>query len=128
MRSRKISVAGSFLTLLQLWIAANGVWAEEAKPVPLEIKVSSAESGQPVDNASVYVKFKEGRWYWKDKRREWHAKTNREGLVRFPAVPQGKALIQVVAEGWKTFGEYYDITEAHKKVIEIKLQRPRRWY
>ena len=128
MRSRKLSVAASFVIFLQLWFGASSLCAEEAKPVPLEIKVISAEGGESIDNASVYVKFKEGRWYWKDKKREWHAKTNREGLVRFPAVPQGKVLIQVVAEGWKTFGKYYDVSEAHKKVIEIKLKRPRRWY
>lgn len=105
------------------------MWAEEAKPVALEIKVIAAEGGEPIDNASVYVKFKEGRWYWKDKRREWHAKTNREGLVQFPAVPPGKLLIQVVATGWKTFGEYYEVGETtEKKVIEIKMKRPRRWY
>ncbi len=128
MRNWKITAAVSLVSLLPLWAGASGLCAQEPKLLPLEIKVISGEGGEPIDNASVYVKFKEGRWYWKDKRREWHAKTNREGVVRFPAVPPGKLLIQVLAEGWKTFGEYYQVSETEKKVIEIKLKRPRRWY
>jgi len=39
----------------------------------------------------------------------------------------GRALVQVIAEGWKTFGRWYDITET-KQVIKIHLERPPKWY
>jgi hypothetical protein len=36
-------------------------------------------------------------------------------------------LIQVVADGWKTYGRWYDITEA-KQTIKVHLEKPPRWY
>ena len=37
-----------------------------------------------------------------------------------PDAPLGRVLIQIVAEGWKTYGKWYDITEA-KEPIKIHL-------
>ncbi|MFQ5926366.1 MAG: hypothetical protein ACE5MH_02910 [Terriglobia bacterium] len=112
--------------------AALPVTAGDDERVPLVVKVVAAADEKPIGNASVYVGFKEGRFILWDKKRRWHVKTNREGLARLPGVDPGKVLIQVVAEGWKTFGKYYEIGEKQKgkreQIIKIKLQRPRRWY
>lgn len=118
--------------LVFFWIAgaARGA-AVDAELVALDVKVTAATEEKVIGNASVYVSFKEGRWLLKDKKRAWHAKTNGQGLARFPGIPPGKVLIQVVAEGWKTFGKYYDLgkePEQKREVVEIKLERPRRWY
>lgn len=99
----------------------------EKDRVRLEIKITAEETDKPIANASVYVKFKEKRFLWKDKKREWHVKTNPEGKAVFPAVPEGNALVQIVAEGWKTYGEFHDL-KGPKQTLEIKLKRPKRWY
>lgn len=99
--------------------------------VPLEVKVMAAADSKPIGAASVYVEFKEKRKLLKDKERKWHSKTNAEGLARFPGIPPGKVLIQVVAEGWKPFGHYYEIGEQlteERQVVEVRLEKPRRWY
>jgi hypothetical protein len=33
----------------------------------------------------------------------------------------------VIAEGWKTYGEYYDINQT-EQTINIALVRPPKWY
>jgi len=93
----------------------------------LTIQVTGGENNVPVENASVYVKFVRERKLAKDKRYELNVKTNREGLTHVPDAPMGKVLIQVIAEGWKTFGRWYEITEA-QQTIQIHLEKPARWY
>jgi hypothetical protein len=63
----------------------------------------------------------------KDKLAELSFKTNEDGTVKVPAVPQGKILIQVIAKGWHTFGKWYDIDKA-QDTIAIKLEAPPHWY
>jgi len=91
------------------------------------IEVSGGEKEAPVENASVYIKYVEERKIRKDKKVELNVKTNREGTAHVPAAPMGRVLIQVVADGWKTYGRWYDITDA-KQVIKVHLEKPPRWY
>jgi len=91
------------------------------------IEVTGGESETPVENASVYVKYIQERKIRKDKKLELNVKTNREGTAHVPDAPLGRALIQVVAEGWKPYGRWYDITEA-KQTIKVHLERPPKWY
>ena len=93
----------------------------------LRIEVTGGENSQPVENASVYVKFVEARKLRKDKKYEMNVKTNREGIALVPDAPQGRVLIQVIAGGWKTFGRWYDLDEP-QSTIKIHLEKPTRWY
>jgi hypothetical protein len=93
----------------------------------ITIEVSGGEDATPVENASIYIKYIEERKVKKDKKTELNVKTNREGAAHVPEAPMGRVLVQVVAEGWKTFGRWYDINEA-KQTIKIHLDKPPRWY
>jgi hypothetical protein len=92
----------------------------------LRIEVTGGDSDKPVENASVYLKTVEQHTI-KDKKTEVNVKTNQSGIAHIPEAPHGRVLIQVVAEGWKTYGHWYDITEA-KQTIKIHLDRPPKWY
>lgn len=93
----------------------------------LKIFVTNPED-KPVGNASVYVRFNQpGGFLHKDKLAELSFKTNEDGTVKVPAVPQGKILIQVIAKGLHTFGKWYDIETDHD-TIAIKLEAATRWY
>jgi len=95
--------------------------------VHLTIVVTSAEDKKPVDSASVYVKYVQGRLLGKDKKIEMNLKTNLSGVVHVPEIPRGRLLVQVIAPGWKTFGEYYEVSQA-EQTINIELARPPKWY
>jgi hypothetical protein len=98
-----------------------------AKDSRLTIVVTGGDDKKPVDSASVYVKFVEEHKHGRDKKIEMNLKTNLSGVCHVPILPPGRFLIQVIAEGWKTFGEYYDISETDQ-TIHVQLVRPPKWY
>ncbi len=88
------------------------------------------DSGKPVDRASVIVRFVEGRSYIKLGRKirnTYELRTNEEGMASIPEIPQGKILIQIIAKGYQTFGQTFDISE-DEKMVEIKLKPPQPQY
>jgi hypothetical protein len=92
--------------------------------------VVTNQAGKPVDNASVIIKFVQGRSKVKfgaKDRKEWDMKTNQEGMVKVPSIPQGKILIQIIAKNYQTFGETFDIAQ-EDRTIEIKLNPPQAQY
>lgn len=93
----------------------------------LRIEVSGGEKNVAVENASVYLKYTEEKKLGKDKKYELNVKTNRAGVAHIPDPPMGRVLIQIVAEGWKTYGKYYELSDAGE-VIKIHLDRPPKWY
>jgi hypothetical protein len=106
---------------------AQGESDSTPKDVRLTIVVTGGDEKIPVDSASVYVRFVEERAIRKDKKIEMNLKTNMSGVCHVPPIPTGKFLIQVIAPGWKTFGEYYDVEQA-EQTINIALVRPPKWY
>jgi hypothetical protein len=93
----------------------------------ITIEVTGGDKSTPVENASVYIKYVEERKIKSNKTVELNVKTNREGTAHVPDAPVGRALVQVVADGWKTYGRWYDVTDA-KQTIKIHLDRPPKWY
>jgi hypothetical protein len=98
-----------------------------AEPARLTIEVTGGDSAVPVENASVYVKYVEEHVIRKDKKLELNVKTNREGVAHVAEAPLGRALIQIIADGWKPYGRWYDISDP-KQVIKIRLERPPKYY
>jgi hypothetical protein len=102
--------------------------SSEPATVKLKIEVVSGSDGKPIGNASVYVRYNEsGGFLHKDKLAELNFKTNQDGSVKVPEIPQGKILIQVIAKGWHTYGKWYDI-DTDEQTIQIKLDPPPHWY
>lgn len=98
-----------------------------SKDSRLTIVVTGGEEKKPIDSASVYIRYVEEHKHGRDKKIEMNLKTNQSGVCHVPVLPPGKFLVQVIAEGWKTYGEYYDISEADQ-TINITLVRPPKWY
>jgi hypothetical protein len=105
--------------------ASSGSKASQANRIRIE--VVGGDTDTPVENASVYLKYVEERKLRKDKKIQLNVKTNREGVAHIPDAPLGKVLVQVIAEGWKTYGKWIEITEP-RQIIKIKLEKPPRWY
>ena len=105
--------------------------AEDEDDDTTSIKVAvTTKGGNPIDRASVIVRFIEGRSvakFGKKIRTSWEMRTNQEGTAKIPTIPQGKIMIQVIAKGYQTFGETFEVNEP-EKTIEIKLNRPQAQY
>jgi 5-hydroxyisourate hydrolase-like protein (transthyretin family) len=99
--------------------------AENAR---LTVEVLSADSGKPVERASVIVKFRHGLGVnMKKIQTQWETKTSEAGLVKLPSMPQGEVSIQVIAKGFQTHGGIYQLTEP-EQTISIKVNRPQKQY
>ncbi len=95
----------------------------------LQVKVTNLE-GKPIDRASVVVKFVKGRSTVKLGKKmwtHWESRTNQDGMVKLPEMPQGKILIQVIAKNYQTFGDTFDVNE-DQKTVEVKLNPPQAQY
>jgi hypothetical protein len=92
----------------------------------LTIEVTGGDANKPVENASVYIKTLDQRLI-KDKKTEINVKTNQGGIAHIPVSPTGRVLIQVIADGWKTYGHWHDITD-QEQTIKVHLDRPPKWY
>ena len=110
-------------------LAAAVAARADAPMTQLSIEVKT-QSGRPIDRASVIVRFMEGRSIaklGKHVRTTFELRTNQEGEVRVPAIPQGKIRIQVIAKGYQTFGKIFEVEE-EEKTIPITLNPPQQQY
>ena len=83
-------------------------------------------SGKPIDRASVVVNFVEGRSIVKLGKKittHWEVRTNQEGVAKVPALPEGKVRVQVIAKGYQTFGQTFEVS-GPDKTLTIKLNPP----
>jgi len=87
----------------------------------LNMLVVRETNGKPVKNAEVVVHLvdKQGRI----KQEAMELKTHDDGKADAAGIPFGKVRVQVIARGYRTFGEDYDVTQP-KMDITIKLQKP----
>lgn len=112
--------------LVTVFLAALPMLADDS--TKLEIRVST-ESGKPIENASVVIKFKGGAKIKPNPkfRKEWDVKTSQEGLVKLPSIQKGAILIQIRADNYQTFGQVFEVQE-DERVLEIKLKPPQPQY
>jgi hypothetical protein len=108
---------------------SSSVPKKDQGPAPtnkITIEVTGGDNNKPVENASVYVKTVEEHLI-KDKKFEVNVKTNQGGVAHVVDSPRGRVLVQVVADGWKPYGHWYEITDP-KQTIKIHLEKPPKWY
>jgi hypothetical protein len=98
-----------------------------ADPPMTRLRIEVRSPGdKPVDRASVVVRFVEGRSIIKLGKKiktNWELRTSQDGIAKIPPIPQGKILVQVIAKGYQTYGQTYEVNE-EEKTIEIKLNPP----
>ncbi len=110
------------LAILALLLSASLFGGDKAR---IQVVVKNLD-GKPVDRASVIIRFVQGRSVVKLGKKNitsWETRTNQEGLAKVPEMPQGTVLIQVIAKGYQTFGQKFEVDE-DDKTIEIKLNPP----
>ncbi len=96
----------------------------------ITIHVAAATSGKPIERASVVIRLEKGRSparLYKKMVTNWETRTNQEGDVTLPAIPQGRIRVQVIAKGFQTYGDFSEV-DADTKTIDIKLNPPQPQY
>jgi hypothetical protein len=83
------------------------------------------DSGKPVRNAAV-VLHPVGKG-GKQMRTGFELKTDAEGKTHFDGVPYGPLRIQVIAPGFQTFGDDFQIGHPSQE-ITVRLKRPQGQY
>jgi hypothetical protein len=109
-----------FVIVAVLAILSLGA-AGEDKASELKFLVVKDYNGKPVRNASVILHpvRKDG----KQDRGGFQLKTDQDGKTSFDGVPYGKLRVQVLARGFQTFGQDFEINEPTTE-ITVKLKRP----
>ncbi|MCX6622754.1 MAG: carboxypeptidase-like regulatory domain-containing protein [Acidobacteria bacterium] len=101
----------------------------ESPMTRIKVEVLSLDD-KPVDRAAVVVRFVEGRSVVKLGKRiitKWELRTNQDGVAKIPRMPQGKIRVQVIAKGYQTFGQDFDVNEEEKTLV-LKLNPPQPQY
>jgi len=111
-----VVVAGGLLAL--------AAWGEEPT-ASLSFLVIRDYNSKPIRNASVVLHPVNDKG--KQSRGGFELKTDDDGKTSFDGVPYGKLRVQVLAHGFQTFGDDYDIQKPNVE-ITIKLKRPQGQY
>lgn len=113
---------GTALAVLALASAAFPQKDKEDEPTSwLNFVVVKDDNGKPVRNAAVIMhpvttNGKQGKG-------GMELKTNADGKTDFDGIPYGKLRVQVLAQGFQTYGEDFDVAQP-KMQFTIKLKRP----
>ena len=90
----------------------------------IKVTVLRSTNGKPIPNAAVVFHPMEGD---KDKG-ALELKSNEDGNVTIDVIPIGDTVrLQVIADGWKTFGDDYKIDTDSKEIV-VKMKRPSEQY
>jgi hypothetical protein len=90
----------------------------------IKVTVLRSTNGKPIPNAAVVFHPMEGE---RDKG-ALELKSNEDGIVTIDVIPIGDMVrLQVIAQGWKTFGDDYKIDTDNKEIV-VKMKRPGEQY
>ena len=93
----------------------------EQKTAAINMTVIRNSSGKPVKNAEVVIHLFD--IHGKQKSEGLELKTHEDGKAEATGIPYGKVRIQVIAPGFRTYGEDFSIDQPNHE-ITIKLQKP----
>jgi Carboxypeptidase regulatory-like domain len=116
--------------LLGMFATTGVAWGQKDKDDEgqtswVYFSVVKDDNGKPVRNAAVILHAVNPKG--QQERGDLELKTDPEGKTNFDGVPYGKLRVQVLAHGFQTFGEDYDVDKS-KTEITIKLKRPQGQY
>ena len=119
---KKILATGVALAMLALVSGAVGQKDKDDDLTSwLHFVVVKEDNGKPVRNAAVIMHPVSS--HGKQGKGGMELKTDAEGKSEFNGIPYGKLRVQVLAQGFQTYGEDFDIDKPNME-FTIKLKRP----
>ncbi len=125
---KKIVVTGAMVVLAALALSGAALGQTDVDNEPTcfaHFLVIKDDNGKPVRNAAVILHSVNAKG--KQERGDMELKTDPEGKTGFDGIPYGMLRVQVLANGFQTYGEDYDIEKPNTD-ITIKLKRPQGQY
>src|SRR5258708_4739496 len=122
---RKVTAVGVLLAALIVVTSAGAQRDVDEPTAVLNFLVLKQDNGKPVRNAAVIMHPVNPRG--KQGRGGLELKTDAEGKTSFDGIPYGKLRVQVLASGFQTFGEDYEVNQG-KMEFTVKLKRPQGQY
>ena len=116
---RFVAILAFAAAMVVLGVAAGQKYSD------LKFNVVRNSNGKPVRNASVVLHQvdKDGN----QSKGGLQLKTDAEGDAGYNSAPYGKLRIQVIAPGFQTYGEDFEINQPTHEIV-IKLRRPQEQY
>ena len=119
-------LAGLLLTMLLTLVGGAAAQKDPDEPTALlSFVVVKEDNGKPVRNAAV-IMHPVGA-HGKQGHGGMELKTDAEGKSSFDGIPYGSLRVQVLASGFQTYGEDFEVNEP-KMDFTIKLKRPHGQY
>ena len=119
---RKSVVFAAMAVVLVVRAVGFGWAQDDAGPTAaLRVVVVREADGKPVKNAQVVLHLVNRKG--KALKGEMELKTDTDGHASADAIPYGSIQLQVLAKGFQTFGEDYEVKQAELE-ITVKLKRP----
>ncbi len=117
-----VSVVSALMIVLGVGMIGSAVAQDDDGPMSdLRFVVVRDYNGKPVRNAAVVLHPVNRKG--KQSRGGLELKTDGEGRANIDGIPYGPLRVQVLAQGFQTFGEDYKIDRAETE-ITVKLKRP----
>src|SRR6266849_2236702 len=122
----RIAVRLLAISLVVLAVTATATAKKKAEPLAsINVLVLRDENGKPIRDAAVVLHPVDD--HGKQERGGLELKTDPDGKTSYEGVPYGKLRIQVLAHGFQTYGDDYDVNEPNMD-ITVKMKRPARQY
>src|SRR6266404_9991769 len=121
MRKRFLIVTAVVVVLGAGMVGLAGAQDDDVPMSDLRFVVVRDYNGKPVRNAAVVLHPVNRKG--KQERGGVELKTDGEGRTNIDGIPYGPLRVQVLAPGFQTFGEDYQIDKA-EMLITVKLKRP----
>lgn len=94
---------------------------QESKSSDVSVSVVRSTNGKPIRNAAVVLHAVD-----EDGKQDSggiNLKTDLEGKTAYQGLPYGKLRIQVIARGFQTYGEDFEINQPQQEIV-VKLKPP----
>jgi len=119
---RRFLIVSAVVIVLGVGMSGLAVAQDDDVPMSdLRFVVVRDYNGKPVRNAAVVLHPVNRKG--KQERGGLELKTDGEGRTNIDGIPYGPLRVQVLAQGFQTFGEDYKIDKAEME-ITVKLKRP----
>src|SRR5437868_12540815 len=104
-----VAITALLVFVVSLSAAKDKEKKSSSDDATLNFTVLRAATGKPVRNAAVILHQVSGNGH--QSRGGFELKTNADGKTSFDGVPYGKLRVQVLATGYQTFGQDYDVNQ-----------------